>query len=186
MSSRFKDLIGPFEPGVIIPYFNSLVLELTGDDCFEISPTRISLQNVPCSAIVTVTYHPDCEGENNGTIKIKKSIGSAKPFILPLHGSATAQCYAPSFDNDGNDLMITQSGSSINTLVDEMIMNSKVYAEGLNIIIESPVEQSAVISDIAGHAWRVNLKAGWNEIPVNASGIYIVRIREKTTKLMLK
>ena len=135
---------------------------------------------------MTVTYHPDCEGDKDATIKIKKSIGSAKPFILPLHGSATAQCYAPNYDNDGNDLMITQSGSSINTLVDEMLMNIKVYAEGQNIIIDCPVEQSAIISDISGHAWRVNLQAGRNEIPVNASGIFIVRIREKTTKLMLK
>ena len=186
MSSRFKDIIGPFDPGDLLPYFNSLVLELTGDDCFDITPTRIRLQSVPCSAIVTVTYHPDCEGDNNATIKITKSKGFAKPFILPLHGTATAQCYAPSYDNDGNNLIIMQSGSSINTLVNEMLMNTKVYAEGHNVIIESPVEQSAVISDIAGHAMKVNLQAGRNEIPVNASGIFIVRIREKSTKLMLK
>ena len=67
-----------------------------------------------------------------------------------------------------------------------MLMNSKVYAEGMNIIIESPVEQSAIISDVAGRARRVNLQAGRNEIPVNASGIYIVGIREKTAKLMIK
>ena len=72
------------------------------------------------------------------------------------------------------------------TDVSELTMNSKVYAEGLNIIIESPVEQSAVISDISGRARSFNLQAGRNEIPVNASGIFIVRIREKTTKLMLK
>lgn len=65
-------------------------------------------------------------------------------------------------------------------------MSSRVYANGLNIIIESPVEQSAIICDVAGHSRRVDLQAGRNEIPVNASGIYIVRIREKTTKLMLK
>ena len=64
--------------------------------------------------------------------------------------------------------------------------DSKVYANGLNIIIESPIEQSAIISDISGHAQRVNLQAGHNEIPVNASGIYIVGIREKITKLLLK
>ena len=67
-----------------------------------------------------------------------------------------------------------------------MSMNSKVYAEGQNIIIDSPVEQSATISDIAGHAWSVKLKAGRNEIPVRASGIYIVRIKEKATKLILR
>lgn len=164
----------------------SLVLELTGDDYFEITPSRIRLSSVPCDAYVTVTYHPENVGEHDASIKIKLSMGSAKPFILPLHGSATAPLFAPRNDNDGNDLMITQSGSSINTLVDEMLMNIKVYAEGQSIIIESPEEQSAVISDISGHARRVNLQVGRNEIPVNASGIYIVRIREKTTKLMLK
>ena len=81
--------------------------------------------------------------------------------------------------------MIMQRESGINTLVNEMLMNTKVYAEGLNIVIESPAEQSAVISDIAGRARKVNLQAGRNEIPINARGIYIVRIREKTTKLML-
>ena len=65
-------------------------------------------------------------------------------------------------------------------------MNSKIYAEGLNIIIETPIEQKALLSDIAGHVRDVDLQAGRNEIPVNASGVYIVRIREKTAKLMLK
>ena len=76
--------------------------------------------------------------------------------------------------------------SASTTDVNELAMNSKIYAEGLNIIIESPAEQRAIISDIAGHVREADLQVGRNEIPVNASGIYIVRIREKTTKLMLK
>jgi hypothetical protein len=132
-----------------------------------------------------VTYRPESVGEHDATIKIKLSNGSAKPFIMTLHGTATEQLNASSCENEGNDLMIMQRESGINTLVNEMLMNTKVYAEGLNIVIESPAEQSAVISDIAGRARKVNLQAGRNEIPVNASGIYIVRIREKTTKLML-
>ncbi len=72
------------------------------------------------------------------------------------------------------------------TDVHEMSMNSKVSANGQNIIIDSPVEQSATISDIAGHAWSVKLQAGRNEIPVYASGIYIVRIKDKATKLILR
>ena len=177
-----KDLIGPIEPILS----KSLVLELTGDDCFEITPSRIRLSSVPCDAYVTVTYHPDCIGDHDGNIKIWLFGGSAKPFILTLHGSATAPLFAPGNDIDGNDLMIMQNGTNINTLVNEMLMNYKVYAEGLNIIIDSFKEEHAIISDIAGHAWCVNLKAGRNEIPVNAGGIYIVRIREKSIKLMLK
>lgn len=180
-NSRRKDFIGPFE---LIP-IKSLVLELTGDDCFEITPSRINLLSVPYSTFVTVTYHPDCLGEHDATIKIKLFIGSAKPFILPLHGTATGQVYAPSSDNDGNNLIL-QNETSINTLVNEMLMNAKVYAEGMNIIIESPVEQEAIVSDISGRAQRVNLRSGRNEIPVNSSGVYLVRIREKSTKLMLK
>ena len=177
-----KDLIGPIEPILM----KSLVLELTGDDCFEITPSRIRLSSVPCDAYVTVTYHPDCIGDHDGNIKIWLFGGSAKPFILTLHGSATAPLFAPSNDNDGNDLMIMRNGTNINTLVNEMLMSYKVYAEGLNIIIDCPETENAIISDIAGHAWKVNLQAGRNEIPVNANGIYIVRIREKTTKLMIK
>ena len=194
--SHFSDLTRtkiPFDsiiwrPKVIIDSLplvlvKSLVLELTGDDCFDITPKRIRLSSIPSSTYVTVTYHPDCIGEHDGNIKIWLFGGSARPFFLPLHGTATAQF---NYDNEGNDLMITQNETSINTLVNEMLTNTKVYAEGLNIIIESPVEQRANISDIAGHAWKVNLQAGRNVIPVNSSGIYIVRIKEKTTKLMLK
>lgn len=179
---RRKDFIGPILPTL----FKSLSLEVTGDDCFEISPAIISLRSVPCSKTVTVTYHPESVGEHDAVLTIKLSGGSAKPFILPLHGTATAQFFAPSNDNDGNDLMISQNGTSINTLVNDMLMNFKVYAESQSIIIDCPEAENAIISDIAGHAWKVNLQAGRNEIPVNASGIYIVRIREKTTKLMIK
>ena len=94
-----KDLIGPIEPVL----FKSLVLELTGDDCFEITPSRIRLSSVPCDAYVTVTYHPDCIGDHDGNIKIWLFGGSAKPFILTLHGSATAPLFAPGNDIDGND-----------------------------------------------------------------------------------
>lgn len=181
-----KELIGPFIGPIEPISIKSLVLELTGDDCFEITPSRISLRSIPCSTIVTVTYRPEYVGEHDATIKIKLSLGSAKPLIIPLHGSATNLLNAPSCENMGNDLSFMQNGTSVNTIVDELSMSSRVYANGLNIIIESPVEQSAIICDVAGHSRRVDLQAGRNEIPVNASGIYIVRIREKTTKLMLK
>ena len=68
----------------------------------------------------------------------------------------------------------------------ELVTDAKIYAEGQNIIIESAVEQSAVICDVAGHARTVNLMAGLNEIPVNSSGLYIVRLREKSAKLLIK
>ena len=186
-TSRLKDLIGPFEPKPIL--LNSLVLELTGDDCFDITPKRILFRQIPHSATVTVTYYPDCAGSHDAKITIRKTYGSVRPMVVSLHGTANdqnGQLYMMPKDNmdsfNGQDVTSEYGITSVN----EPAMNSKVYADGQMIIIESPVEQSAIICDIAGHAQRVNLQTGRNEIPVNSSGIYIVRIREKTTKLVLK
>jgi hypothetical protein len=85
--------------------------------------------------------------------------------------------------DNGTSLMAPRNSSAG---VDELAADARVYAEGQVIIIESPVEQEAIVSDISGRAQRVNLQTGRNEVPVNASGIYIVRIRDKSTKLMLK
>ena len=96
-------------------------------------------------------------------------------------------------NNDQKDLQDKQNNSlplmsPSNTMTDvnELVTNSKVYTDGQIIVIESPVDQSAIISDISGHSQRVNLQSGHNEIPVNSSGIYIVRIRDKATKLILR
>ena len=72
------------------------------------------------------------------------------------------------------------------TGVDELSMAVKVYADGQNIVIESPVAQSATICDIAGRAQRVALQEGLNVIPASGTGIHIVRVGEKTTKLMIR
>ena len=177
---RPKDF-GPITPVVL----KGLVLELTGDDCFDVSPARINILSVPCRATVTVTYHPDCVGDHAATLTIKLTGGSANPVVMPLHGSATAQLNAPSIDVE---LINSQEVTSLSGTADvsDLAMYSKVFAKGQSIIIESPIEQTAIISDIAGHATTVNLQAGYNEFPVNSSGIYIVRIRENTAKLMLK
>jgi len=72
------------------------------------------------------------------------------------------------------------------TGMDELAGDVKIYAEGQDIVIETPVEQSAIISDIAGHARRVNLQAGRNVIPAGGNGVHIVRVGEKSAKLMLR
>lgn len=178
---RRKDFTPPIIPFLV----KSLDMKLTGDKCFDVSPSRILLQSVPCSKTVTVTYRPDCVGDHEAVLTIYLIGGKARPLTITLHGTATDQLYGAN-NNDTQSLMSTPSAANGTTDVNELAMDSKVYANGLNIIIESPIEQSAIISDISGHAQRVNLQAGHNEIPVNASGIYIVGIREKTTKLMLK
>ena len=178
---RRKDFTPPIIPFLV----KSLDMKLTGDNCFDVSPSRILLQSVPCSKTVTVTYRPDCVGDHEAVLTIYLIGGKARPLTITLHGTATDQLYGAN-NNDTQSLMSTPSAANGTTDVNELAMDSKVYANGLNIIIESPIEQSAIISDISGHAQRVNLQAGHNEIPVNASGIYIVGIREKTTKLLLK
>ena len=90
---------------------------------------------------------------------------------------------------DENELEVEASQdawSNAVTGVDEVSMDMKVYADGQNIVIESPVAQSAVISDIAGRAQRVALQEGLNVIPAGGTGIHIVRVGEKTAKLMIR
>ena len=87
----------------------------------------------------------------------------------------------------GRELQTTQDvfGNSAAD-VNELAGDVKIYAEGQDIVIETPVEQSAIVSDIAGHARRVNLQAGRNVIPAGSNGVHIVRVGEKSAKLMLR
>ena len=176
------DSIGPIGP-VTPVVMKSLFLELSGDDCFDISPSWILLPRVPYSAYVTVSYHPDSDENHDATITISLCGGTAKPCTVTLHGTVNDVSHK---ETEGDDEPTTNNAPYGTANMHELSMNSKVYADRLNIVIESPVEQSAIISDVSGRAWRVNLHAGRNEAPVNASGIYMVRIREKTTKLILK
>ena len=122
--------------------------------------------------------------DKTGKLIIKPQYSEARDFS---DGIAAVAIGGDKYGNeefmDGGTLEIIENST---TDVDELAMSAKVYTECLNIIIETPIEQKALISDIAGHVREVNLQSGRNEIPVNANGIYIVRIREKTTKLMLK
>ena len=161
-------------------------------------------------AKVKVTYYPTSAGTHTAKITIKEHVWFfPKKATVTLTGTAVKRSYASSvnpadefdttlevsieYDNEDEDYLESNYSTSIDatsistiTGVDEIVSEAKIYAEGQNIVIESPVEQSAVISDVAGRAWTVNLQVGRNEIPVNASGIFIVRVREKTAKLMLR
>ena len=167
----------------------------SSNSIFTVTPSTITASQAANGVTVTVK----CNAATNiqhatGTLTISGGGASAKKVTLTLDATSP-QPYAPSVEpegegdgeNDGfiNGELLGADGNNTAS-VSELEMNSKIYADRLNIIIESPIEQKAVISDIAGHTRDVNLQAGRNEIPVNASGIYIVRIREKSTKLMLK
>lgn len=188
-----------------------LTLKVTGaSDMFLLDKTSITASQAASGAIVTVTFKPTAVGpqaakitisggdaESSKTIKLTGkgiSNGGITPYVLDnvtitnmvVNGLNVNDFINPR-DNGGNgngDVVMAPSNPA--TDVNELMMNAKVCAEGQTIIIESPMEQSAMISDIAGHALSVELQAGHNEIPVNASGVFIVRIREKTTKLILK
>lgn len=172
----------------------TLAIQGTGKSYFTLNKTSITASEAAGGVNVSVSC--------NAPSSLQRAIAE----VVISGGSASSKtvslCYVKNKpinitmvepgggDEAGNE--ISDSVTSINTNgvpatgVEELLMSSKVYAEGHHIIIYSPIEQSAIISDIAGHVKKVGLQAGRNEIPVNASGTYIVRIREKTTKLMLK
>ena len=187
----------------------------TSKNMFKLDKTTITASQAASGTTVTVTYTPTAVGTHNASISItggdaesSKTVNLTGRGVKNSGGITPQPCTVEDLESFtitdldvvsgcvADDAMVIKPGSGNNdvlmapsnstTDVNELAMNSKIYAEGLNIIIESPMEQSAVISDISGRARSVNLQAGRNEIPVNASGIYIVRIREKTTKLMLK
>ena len=171
-------------------------LTVTGSTNFTVSPSTISISDAADGKQVKVTCNPKNASSAEATLKISSPYASTKYVTLKYSrgssgGEVQVSAVLPEGSDEDTNNEFTNGGSLETTLnsttdVSELAMNSNIFAEGLNIIIESPVAQSSVISDISGRARSVNLQAGRNEIPVNASGIYIVRIREKTTKLMLK
>ena len=77
---------------------------------------------------------------------------------------------------------VTSSGA---TALDEINGGLRIYADGHDIIVESPVDQRVIISDVAGHSYSVDVTAGRNVIPARVSGVVVVAAGEKTVKLML-
>jgi len=162
---------------------------------FTVTPSSITPSQAASGVEVTVTCNAASNLQHTSG-KIIISGGSAASMTVKLSYDKTgaepqAPLVTPEDDGEnGNDefsnVSLQEAFGGPTSDVNELSMSSKVYAEGLNIIIETPIEQKALISDIAGHIREVNLQAGRNEVPVNANGIYIVRIREKSTKLMLK
>ena len=84
----------------------------------------------------------------------------------------------------GNFAIPVNNPSAVKELYEATAM--KIYAAGLDIIVESPVSQTVNISDLAGRVRRVNVTAGRNIITGNNHGVYIVTAGGKASKLMLK
>ena len=166
-----------------------------GNGVFSASPTSITASQAANGVTVTVYCNPATNLQHtSATIVISGGGASSKSVSLGYDSSnpePMAGLILPDGEDEGGNEEFANGGSldflgNSTTDVQELLQEAKIFAEGKNIIIESPVEQNAIISDVAGRARRVNLQAGRNEIPVNASGIYIVGIREKTAKLMIK
>lgn len=171
----------------------NLTLTMSGSNIFTLSKTSITAAQAANGVTVGVLCIPKNVQRATAKITISGGGASSKTVNLSFSQNQIVQINSvqPEGENEDGSGEFTNGGlldvfESFSTDVNELAMDIKIYAEGQNIIIESLAEESAIISDISGRARSVNLQAGRNEIPVNASGIYIVRIREKTTKLMLK
>ena len=161
---------------------------------FKVSPSTITIAEAKAGKSITVLcVVPASLQRATGTITISGGGASSKTVSVSYAKNQPVMISSVEPEGgieDGNDELINgglqSANGDITSSVNELAMNSRIYAEGHSIIIDSSVGQEAIISDISGRAQRVNLQAGHNEIPVNASGVYIVRIREKTAKLMIK
>ncbi len=153
-----------------------LSLKLSGAiDVFQINKTTISKSAAEQGTEVTVTYTPKATGKKIATVTISGG-GLTTNKTVKLIGTAV---------KSGNN----NNGTTIVNLIDNLndfTADTKISVDGLTIVVDSPVDQKAIVSDISGHARYVNIQEGRNEIPVNAGGLYIVRVGEKSVKLMLR
>lgn len=175
-------LNGPLTLNVLTSRANST------SDGFTINKTTITPEQASLGAIVNVTYRPLYVGTQN-TTSIYISGGGAKSVVVPLTGTCIERIpFTPLFageDSDAN-MAAPEAGDISTTGVNQWSQNVNIVAQGHDIIIDSPIDQSATICDINGHARSVSLKAGRNVIPASATGIHIVRVGNATAKLFIK
>ena len=120
-------------------------------------------------------------GEINQRVKAEVESGNVTGDInvdgIELVSAACQTVYLDAFD-----IRVNSNGV---TAMNEISGNLRIYADGHDIIVESPVSQRVVISDVAGRSYSVDVTAGRNVIPARLSGVVIVAAGEKTVKLML-
>ena len=171
----------------------NLTLTLSGSSIFTISRTYITAAQAANGVTVSVSCIP--KNVQRATAKITISGGGASSRTVSLsyaqNQPLAINSVQPEAGSEDGKEGFTNGGllnllENSTTDVKEFALDTKIYAEGQNIIVESPIEQNAMISDVAGHSMTVGLQVGRNKIPVDASGVFIVRIREKTAKLILK
>ena len=72
------------------------------------------------------------------------------------------------------------------TSVNDINEGLRIYADGHDIIVESPVSQRVTISDISGRSRSIQVNAGRNVIPTNTTGTLVVTAGGKAAKIMVK
>lgn len=90
-------------------------------------------------------------------------------------------CQTIRFDSF-NIRVLAEGMSSVNDIKDDL----RIFADGRDIIIETSVSQRVVISDVAGHAYSVDVPQGRTIIPAQTTGMMIVTAGDKTAKLLIK
>ena len=91
------DLSDSFSPGTFPLLQFGLNLNITGDNGFSVSPTSLSIAKATGGYEVTVTYLPEAIGTHEATLTITSRLYVAKPLVMKLYGTATA---------DGNSVML--------------------------------------------------------------------------------
>ena len=76
--------------------------------------------------------------------------------------------------------------ASIPTGIENVYYHTKIYAEGRNIVVESPLTQIISISTIEGITHMIEVTAGKNVIPTQNAGLYIVTTENQTNKLVIR
>lgn len=175
-------LNGPLTLNVLTSRANST------SDGFTISRTTITPEQALLGATVNVTYRPLYVGTQN-TTAIYISGGGAESVVVPLTGTCIERITIPPLfagDDPDANMAAPEAGDISTTGVNQWSQNVNIVAQGQDIIIDSPIDQSATICDINGHARSVSLKAGRNVIPTRATGVHIVRVGNATAKLFIK
>lgn len=92
----------------------------------------------------------------------------------------TTNCQTVYLDNFA--IAVNNNASSVNDITADL----RIYTDGHNIIVESPMSQRVTICDISGRSRNIEVKAGRNVIPTHTTGLVVVTAGDKAAKLMLK
>ena len=157
---------------------NFRVTDRAGSHAFSTSQVD-GKQRVMCysPALETIAGHEGAllafDVTATGTVNAEITVDGIE-MVTAACGTVYLDSFAIGVNSDGT------------TAVKDMAGNLRIYADGSDIIVESPVNQQVVISDIAGRAYSVNVTEGRNVIPARTSGVIMVTAGDKTVKLMVK